>query len=143
MAFVRWRGRCAQLLATVYDGGRSKQITLACLPGFYVPESTKRYVAEEFPGVKVDWEAVNRSLAEGPPGLLKQKVPARQLDMALVEQYLREWAAEAEEAVDASRLYAAAEVLTRWRTVFYRKNELPLSSKVGKPAAEANLEERL
>ena len=32
MAFVRWRGNCAELLATVYENGRSRQILLANLP---------------------------------------------------------------------------------------------------------------
>ena len=132
MAFVRWRGRCAQLLATVYRDGRSKQVTLACLPGFYVPESTMRYVAEKFPGIKVDWEAVNRSLAEVPPGVLKHKVPEEHLDMASVEQYLRKWAAEADRKKlidDASRLYNAADVLTKWRVEFYWDNHLARTKK--------------
>jgi hypothetical protein len=45
MAFVRWRGRYSQLVATVYEDGRSKKITLANLPGLYVSEATKREAA--------------------------------------------------------------------------------------------------
>ena len=92
MAFIRWRGRCAQLLATVYVDRRSKQITLTNLPNFYIPEATMNYVAEKFPDVLVDWVTVTRLLAEGPPNILKEKTPAEHLDMAEVEQHLRKWA---------------------------------------------------
>jgi hypothetical protein len=44
MAFVRWRGCSAQLLATVYENGRSKQIVLARLPEFYASDLTKMRV---------------------------------------------------------------------------------------------------
>ena len=124
MAFIRWRGRCAQLLVTVYVDGRSKQITLTNLPGFYITEATKHYVAEKFPDVLVDWVAVTRSLAEGPPNSLKGKTPTEHLDMAVVEQSLRKWADEAKVASHAHRLYDAAGVLTEWRASFYRENEL-------------------
>jgi len=58
LAFIRWRGRCAQLLVTMYVDGRSRQITLTNLPGFYITEATKHYVAEKFPDVLVDWVTV-------------------------------------------------------------------------------------
>ena len=124
MAFIRWRGRCAQLLVTAYVDGRSKQITLTNLPGFYITEATQRYVAEKFPDVLVDWVTVTRSLAEGPPHGLKEKTPTEHLDMAVVEQSLRKWASEAKVANHAQRLYDAAGVLTEWRARFYRENEL-------------------
>ena len=130
MAFIRWRGRCAQLLVTVYVDGRSKQITLTNLPGFYITEATKHYVAEKFPNVKVDWVTVTRSLAEGPPNIMQERTPTEHLDMAVVELYLRKWAAEAKVANHANRLYEAAGVLTEWRASFYRENEL--TKKVGK-----------
>ena len=130
MAFIRWRGRCAQLLATAYVDGRSKQITLTNLPGFYITETTKHFVAEKFPNIKVDWVTVTRSLAEGPPNSLQKKTPTEHLDMAVVEQYLRKWAAEAKVVNHANRLYDAAGVLTEWRASFYRENEL--IEKVGK-----------
>jgi hypothetical protein len=123
MAFIRWRGRSAQLLVTVYVDGRSKQITLTNLPGFYITEATKHYVAEKFPDVLVDWVAVTRSLAEGPPNSLKGKTPTEHLDMAVVEQSLRKWAHEAKVANHAHRLNDAAGVLTEWRASFYRENE--------------------
>ena len=126
MAFVRWRGRCAQLIATVYKDGRSKKITLACLSGFYVPGSTKLYIAENFPEIKVDWVAVDRALAQGPPGLLKTSTPPEHLDFATVENYLRRWGARAHKENlihDGSLLYKAADVLTAWRAGFYHAND--------------------
>src|SRR5665648_384036 len=102
MAFIRWRGRCAQLLTTVYVGGRSKQVMLTNLHGL----------------------SITRSLAEGPPRILKEKTPTEHLDMAVVEQSLRKWASEAKVASHAQRLYDAAGVLTEWRASFYRENEL-------------------
>jgi hypothetical protein len=127
MAFVRWRGCCAQLLTTVYENGRSKQIVLARLPEFYASDLTKMRVAEKFPRVKVDWEAVDRALAQGPPsGVLKQDTPSEHLDYAAVEHYLRQWAEEAEKAGlggDATKLRIAAGVLTKWRNDFYWANQ--------------------
>ena len=124
MAFIRWRGRCAQLLTTVYVGGRSKQVMLTNLPGFSITEDTKHYVAEKFPDILVDWLTITRSLAAGPPHSLKEKTPTEHLDMAVVEQSLRKWASEAKVANHAQRLYDAAGVLTEWRARFYRENEL-------------------
>ena len=127
MAFVRWRGSSAQLLATVYENGRSKQVTLASLPEFYVSDLTRMRVAEKFPEVKVDWLAVDRSLAQGPPsGILKQDTPPEHLEYATVEHHLRQWAEDADRANlgnDATKLCLAAEVLTEWRARFYFDNE--------------------
>ena len=67
MAFVRWRGQYAQLVATVYEAGRYRKITLASLHDFYASDLAKLRVAEKFPHIKVDWEAVDRALAQGPP----------------------------------------------------------------------------
>lgn len=68
MAFVRWRGNSAELLTTLYDQGRSRQVRLACLGGAYsVDPLVRATVAERFPAIRVDWEAVDRALAEGPP----------------------------------------------------------------------------
>ena len=125
MAFVRWRGRCSQLIATIYQDGRSKKITLANLPGFYVFESTKRHVTEKFPQIKVDWAAVDRALAQGPPGILKKDTPTQHLIWADIEHCLREWAecAEKTSTSDATYLRTAADVLTRWRMEFYWENQ--------------------
>ncbi|MEM0138965.1 MAG: hypothetical protein QW100_04530 [Thermoplasmatales archaeon] len=126
MPFVRWRGRCAQLIATVYKDGRSQKITLACLSGFYVSPNTKRYVAENFPGIKVDWVAVDRALAQGPPAILKTSTPSEHLDWATIENRLRTLAARADKenlAHEASCLYKAADILTGWRAHFYQGND--------------------
>jgi hypothetical protein len=126
MAFVRWRDCSAQLLATVYENGRSRQIVLARLPEFYASDLTKMRVAEQFPRIKVDWAAVDRALAQGPPsGVLKQDTPHEHLDYAAIEHYLRQWADEAEKADlgnDATKLRMAATVLTKWRNDFYWAN---------------------
>ncbi|NLN83952.1 MAG: hypothetical protein GX138_06280 [Firmicutes bacterium] len=127
MAFVRWRGGCSQLIATIYEDGRSRQITLANLPDFYVSESTKHHVAQKFPKISVDWAAVDRKLARGPSGLLKESTPLKHLDYAVVEHHLRQWANEAEMAKrgnDATSLRLAADALTRWRAEFYWSNQL-------------------
>lgn len=121
MAFIRWRGRCAQLLATVYVDGRSKKITLLSIPGFHISEGDKKTVAQKFPSIEVDWVAIARSLAEGPPDM-KEKTPAEHLDMAVVEDYLRKWAKEASYQNDAHRLITAAAVLTEWRANFFFDN---------------------
>ena len=128
MAFIRWRGRCAQLLVTVYVDGRSKQITLINLPSFYITEATMHHVEEKFPDVLVDWVNITRMLAQGPPNILKEKTPTAHLDMAEVEQHLRKWATETTVANHAQCLNAAAGVLTDWRARFYRENEF-----IGKP----------
>lgn len=51
MAFVRWRGTCAELLATVYENGRSRQILLANLPGPYASLGTRLQVTKEHPDI--------------------------------------------------------------------------------------------
>jgi len=124
MGFIRWRGRCAQLLATIYVDGRSKQVTLAKLSDFYVPDTTKRDVEEKHPDIKVDWTKLARSLARGPSDAMKVRTSDAHLDMAEVENCLRMWASEADKA-DSNSLYIAAGVLTRWRAKFYQEAELP------------------
>ena len=114
MAFVRWRGHCAQLLATQYEQGRSRQVCLTNLQnGYYVPEWMKDDVRSRFPQIEVDWAAVDRALAEGPPG---SPSPTReQQEYAQVEQVLRQWAAEVAFPSEADTLRAAAQVLTNLR----------------------------
>jgi hypothetical protein len=122
MAFIRWRGSCAQLLTTVYTGKGSKQITLANLPYLNVTWETKRDVEEKYPDIKVDWVKIVRALAIGPPVLSANKTPNEHMDMAEVEEHLRTWAAEAENKVDSTRLYLAAEVLLSLRARLYHNN---------------------
>ena len=122
MAFIRWRGNCAQLLATVYSEKGTKQITLANLPNLNVTTETKRDVEEKYPGVKVDWVKIVRALANGPPVPLARKTPPEHMDMAEVEEHLRMWAAQVEGTVDANRLYLAADALLNLRARFYHNN---------------------
>lgn len=115
MAFVRWRGNSATLLATVYDQGKSRQVQLAALGcGYRVPTGVKEYVAEHFPNVTVDWDGVNRILAEGPPSPV---YPAKEQSTYLeVEQSLRTWAQQlARLPGEKQQLLAAADVLYAWR----------------------------
>jgi hypothetical protein len=128
MAFLRWRGRCAQLLTTIC---RSKQITLINLPDFFISEADKQHVANKFPSIKVDWVAITRSLAEGPPKVLTTKTPEEHIVMAEVEYYLRKWAETAPLLKDASHLKAAASILVEWRAKFYQDNEVEPKPNMG------------
>ncbi len=122
MAFVRWRGRCCELLATVYENGRSKKITLANLHDFYVPDWVKEEVAEKFPGIRVDWLAVDRAIAQGPPDLLTENTPAEHLDMATIEHYLRKWSddlSRTKRPKEAEYLRATAYILKEIRAEFF------------------------
>lgn len=117
MAFVRWRGNCAQLLMTEYVKGKSRQVLLANLnSGYFVTIATKRQVAQRFPQVVVNWVAVDESMAKGPP----QSPPLTQQewDFAAVEHALRQWASSTYAMQkEVSLLLQAAEMLTRWRTL--------------------------
>ena len=64
MAFVRWRGKCAQLLATIYTEKGSKQLRLALLPEFEVSQETRNEVGRKYPNIQVDWIQISRSLAQ-------------------------------------------------------------------------------
>lgn len=114
MAFVRWRGNRAQLLTTRYDKGRSRQICVANLQnGYFVPEWIKADVKQRHPQVKVDWAAVDRALAEGPPGSPPLTQGERQY--AEVEQALRQWADESPIPSEARILRLAAQLVTNQR----------------------------
>jgi hypothetical protein len=121
MAFVRWRGNSAELLTTVYDQGRSRQLRLAALGGAYtVAPEIRAAVAERFPTIVVDWDTVERALAEGPPHERAQAaagVPNERLEWLELERRLRYWAGMIEPRFDwqAGRLRAAAAVLAEWR----------------------------
>jgi hypothetical protein len=125
MAFVRWRGRCCELIATVYENGRSKKAVLANFHEFFVDKWTRQAVAEKFPGIKVDWLAVDRVLAQGPPAGPTRKKTHDQLDMDAIEHHLRKWADDAEKAnrtKEAGYLRVAANILTGIRAEFYWAN---------------------
>jgi hypothetical protein len=122
MAFIRWRGHCCELIATVYENGRSKKVTLANLHEFYADEWLQQEISEKFPGIKVDWLAVNRALAKGPPDILTTSTPSEHLDMATVEHHLRKWADDAynsNRTKEAGYLRTAAHILTEMRAQFY------------------------
>jgi hypothetical protein len=126
MAFVRWRGRCCELLATVYENDRpASQVVLAKFHDFFVDKWTREEVAEKFPGIKVDWLAVDRALAQGPPAILTRSTPAEHLDMATIEHYLRKWSDdlyETKRLKEADFLRVAANILTEMRAEFYWAN---------------------
>lgn len=124
MAFVRWRKNCAQLLTTVYENGRSRQILLVNFRGaFYATDSVQQFVAARFPEVEVDWKAVNRALAAGAPG--DPPLTPKEWDWAEAEDALRRWAKDAErsEPRSADCLQQAAEILTHWRAQAYQSRK--------------------
>jgi len=116
MAFVRWRGNNAALLATVYKQGASRQILLANLDsGYGVSESVRRYVTENYPDIHVDWNAINTAMAHGPTG--SAPLTKAQLDFLTVENLLREWTHNpCPFPQECMELLRAAEVLKNWRT---------------------------
>lgn len=94
MAFVRWRGNSAQLLTTVYEGGRSRQILLANLHGGYgVADWIRKEVEEKHPELVIDWVAVDESMARGPAHA--KPLTAQQWEYWQAEQALKKWAEEA------------------------------------------------
>lgn len=116
MAFVRWRGNSASLLATVYDEGRTRQVLLAPLGcGYRVPTGVRELVAERFPNIFVDWESVNQTMEKGPSGAAP--LTTKQLSYLEAEQSLRVWG-ELPNTLPGERqqLLAAATVLSEWRS---------------------------
>jgi hypothetical protein len=108
MAFIRWRGGCAQLLTTVYAENKSKQVLLTNLTDFTVTKQMRNEVARKFP---------------------KEKTPDEHLDMAEVEIRLRMWADCAAFRDDASVLYRAADILTGIRQRRYFSKLIPPNRK--------------
>lgn len=120
MAFVRWRGNSAELLTTVYEQGRSRQVRLACLGGaYFVRAEVRTDVTQRFPGITVDWDAVDQALVEGPPHERARalQAPNDRLEWLQLERRLRYWAAQTVSLrpQEADRLHAAAAVLRLWR----------------------------
>ena len=69
MAWVRGRGRCAPLLATVDVDGRSRPVCLAHRRGAYRVAPTLRIaVTTASAPLRIDGAARNRALAAAPPG---------------------------------------------------------------------------
>ena len=113
MAFVRGRGHCAQLLATVYEEGRSRQVVVSAIPeaGWLTP-GRREYIATRWPPLRIDWAAVDRALAAGPPGSPPPSPQARTWGETATA--LREWARTAEHPGDRTALELAARVLVQW-----------------------------
>lgn len=114
MAFVRWRGRCAELLATVYDHGISRQVVLANLGGaLSVSQHLQDAITLRWPHLTIRWTAINETLALGPSGTPAPSPTQRTwLDVA---HLLRQWAdTEARESYERRDLFAAATLLTAW-----------------------------
>ena len=61
MAFVRWRGGCAQLLATVWADGHPRQLLLTNVSGCSAPAALCEAIAARFPTLTVDGAAVDRA----------------------------------------------------------------------------------
>lgn len=116
LAYVRWRGNSAALLATVYEQGRSRQVQLAPLGCSYrVPNGIREHVTEHFPNIVVDWETINQSMAQGPSNAAP--LTAEQLSYLEVENHLRDWANVAKSYPgESQQLLAAANVLSGFRS---------------------------
>jgi len=114
MAFVRWRGYSATLLTTVYEQGKSRQVLLAALGGGYrVPTGVREDVTERFPTLFIDWNAVNREMAKGPPR--GTPLTQKQLTYLEVEQQLQKWATQGSPfPSESQQLLAAANILSAW-----------------------------
>ena len=116
VAFVRWRKNCAELLATRYEGGKSRQVLLLNLEHPYVTEYQRRQVRQRFPDVRVDWDRVVEALARGPQ-TDRPPSPIR-ITWARVDQVLRDLkdlALSQGRTVDAKVLTDAADTITWWR----------------------------
>jgi len=117
MAWIRWRGQSAPLLATVWKNGNTRQRYLASLGEVYtVPEWVQARITSRFPTIPIDWPAIQATLVPGTPGVPPPS--AAMLDWAAVESRLREWAQTGPEDYPGERhaLRAAAHILETWRS---------------------------
>ena len=113
MAFVRWRGHSAQLLTTVYERGRSRQVLLGRLPeAGGVPLHRRAAIAARWPDLRIDWAAVDRALAAGPPDA--PALPPRARTWAETAHDLRTWALTTDWVSERQALEDAARVLAAW-----------------------------
>ncbi|GEO28165.1 hypothetical protein AAC03nite_39500 [Alicyclobacillus acidoterrestris] len=72
-------------------------------------------VTERFPTIPVDWNAVNRAMAEGPPG--EAQLTDLQLSYLDVENHLREWAKSSKSSpLESQQLIVTANLLSSWRS---------------------------
>lgn len=90
MAFVRWRGNTAQVLASAWKDGKSVQVRVCSLPTGErtVTPGLMAVVARELPDVTVDWQEIQTQLDAGPQGgeymrtAVQLAYYARDLDMS-------------------------------------------------------------
>lgn len=116
MAWIRWRGATAQLMATVWDQGKSRQQYLGSLGAEYtVPPHRRRQITARFPTVPIDWDAINRTVAAGPPGT--PPLDRTVWTWAEVEWQLEAWSQTGPvgDVYEQRALQAAAMVLRHWR----------------------------
>jgi hypothetical protein len=117
MAFVRWRGNCAELLTTVYENGKSRQLLLANLWTDHASDQIREQVARQHPNIRVDWLAVERTLARGPKA---KPAPEPSLTILQAENLLRTIAQELRTdglmPWASDRLNSAADALTAMRS---------------------------
>jgi len=116
MAWIRWRGQSAQLMATVWEDGKSRQRYVASLGGDYsVPTWRRQQISARFPTLTIDWTAIQAAVVAGPPGAVPPS--DEMLDWAAVEERLRAWALTGPEGDSGERraLAEAARVLASWR----------------------------
>ena len=115
MAWIRWRGTSAHLMVTVWVEGKNRQRYLGNLGGVYsVSPAMRRAIADRYPDLPIDWAAIDRTLAQGPPGTPPLGSDAE--DWATVEHHLRDWALRADlPAHDRRMLEDTADLLQDWR----------------------------
>ncbi len=122
MAFVRWRKNCAELLATRYENGKSRQVVLLNLAHPYITDDQRRQVDRRFPDVRVDWDKVVQALARRPDHDVPP--PPIRITWARVDQVLRDLkdlALSEGKTDDARTLIDAADTITWWR----QRGDLP------------------
>ncbi|MDA8217377.1 MAG: hypothetical protein M0Z94_07135, partial [Dehalococcoidales bacterium] len=116
MAFVRWRGNCAELFASVFENGRSRQILLANLTGTYASVGVRQQVAREHPDIHVDWLAVERALARGPKAARQPEPPLSILQAeTLLRGIAQQLMSDRPTPREAFQLMDAADILTALR----------------------------
>ncbi len=116
MAWIRWRGDTAQLMATVWEDGHSHQQYLGSLGAEYtVPSHRRDHITARFPTVLIDWDAINQAVATGPRGTPPLNPTA--LTWATVEWQLEAWSetGPALDRMERQALHLAALVLRNWR----------------------------
>ena len=117
MAFVRWRGNCAELLTTVYENGKSRQILLANIPQDYAAGWVREQVATNHPNVRVDWLAVERVLSRGPKANPHPEPPLPLLQTEdLLRTIAQRFLGDGIDAWEAKRLNDAADILSSLHT---------------------------